>query len=239
MRFFTTRERQTFVYKLKSYIHIGRQEKKEIIDYMQDTFNKFKPAFEARLSRDKIWLENNTLHLEFELSNSLQSFHVTFFIPSHIVKLPLQIIGDYCILGMNTGQFWSLQPSFYDNIAQSYTCPIECFTSLANKNLKLFYSLLPSEIKYGSKGNFFHKFLSDTYPCFVINPPYTSNILTRVLQLIALKSSCHIYLALPSWPDLIALAEQLNPVSHTIVPVFDHITQKNIPYTVHLFFYKR
>lgn len=237
MRFFITHMRQTFIYKLSAYSHIGKQEKKEIVDYMQDTFNKFKPSFHVNLSYDKIWLDSNTLHLEFKhLQNA---FHVTFFIPSHIINLPILVLGDYCILGMNTGQFWSLQPSFYNTIAQTYHNPIECFTSLANKNLKLFYSLLPSEIKYGSKGNFFDKFLSDSYPCFVINPPYTSNILTRVLQLIALKSSCHIYLALPSWPDLIALAEQLNPISHSIVPVFDHITQKNIPYTVHLFFYKR
>lgn len=113
----------------------------------------------------------------------------------------------YIMIGFDTGQFWGLHPLFYNYIKTNYKRPIECFASPFNNNLEDYFSLLyPIDKYYGSKDDFFKKFLKVKYDVYIINPPFIESIIIKVLYFIEqklLNEKVEIFFLIPQWDDLI------------------------------------
>lgn len=125
-------------------------------------------------------------------------------------KLLAKLVIIYNMLGFETGQFWGLHPNFYNKISESYKDPMECFASPFNHNLKNYYSPVPKiDKKFGSSGNFFKKFPSAKNDCYVMNPPFVEDIISKVFtnSLTKLNESTDaeitIYYYLPYWQDML------------------------------------
>ena len=110
------------------------------------------------------------------------------------------------MIDYRSGQFWSVNKDFYLNFDNS----IECFSSLFNHTLNNFFSLFDEEIIYGSKGNFFSKFLESNYKYYLINPPFTESIILKMFDFIIKKiriikdiKEIVFILYLPGWYDII------------------------------------
>lgn len=124
-------------------------------------------------------------------------------------KLLSKLVLIYGMLGFETGQFWGLHPNFYKKIESSYENPMECFASPFNHNLQKYYSPVPKIDKhFGSKGNFFKKFLKSKNDCYVMNPPFVEDIMKNVFKMSLNKFSSSekeitIFYYLPYWKDMI------------------------------------
>jgi hypothetical protein len=159
-------------------------------------------------------------------------------------KMKCLLIIVYNILGFKTGQFWGLDPKFYEIINTNYKNPMECFASPFNNNLKNYYSPIPSLDKhFGSKGNFFKKFKKAKNDCFVMNPPFVEVIINKVLRMSLVKLKKYpeittIYY-LPNWHDIIdpfleTVRNKKYYCTHTVLGkgksyVYDYINKKRIP----------
>lgn len=160
-------------------------------------------------------------------------------------KLLSKLLLIYGILGFETGQFWGLHPEFYRKISENYEKPMECFASPFNHNLKKYYSPVPKIDKhFGSKGNFFKKFLKSGYDCYVMNPPFVEDIMKSVFDLSVTKldtttSDITIFYYLPNWQDMInPFMETLEKKGHYCrhhvfhkneTFVYDYINSKKYP----------
>jgi hypothetical protein len=140
----------------------------------------------------------------------------------------------YTMLGMQTGQFWGLLPSFYSEIRNQYSSALECFASPFNHSMDSFCSPFSSiEHPFGSVGDFFQVFPADTqYRAYVVNPPFVLPVMQRVFDYIVSKlascpkvetatSDCKsgivVILYLPNWQDVIVpFLERLRGVSDVI-----------------------
>jgi hypothetical protein len=118
-----------------------------------------------------------------------------------------ELILYYIILDYEHILFVGPNPKLYKIIEDNYKC-IECFASIFNHTCRDFYSALQLEKKFGSKGNFYDKFLLDTtYQVYLINPPYTNHILLNVYELVVRKvenSNATIIMYIPNWKHLTA-----------------------------------
>lgn len=243
MKYFDTK-RLEFVYltanisKFAHIYHVNYNDKKIIAQHMIELYNNFIPISHNLDSprREHVYVHDNKLHIKLFFAEYTIAY--TFNILSELKNYPIEIIIDYSIIGIDTGLFWSIQPSFYKKLDQNKS--IECFSSIFNRNLKYFYSLLPSEKKYGSQGNFFQKFLDDTsFTTYVINPPYTDTFFKLVIQLIKDKKShpCEIFLAAPNWDDIVLLIEQQLKARQVIQhsSIFDYYNNKYIHFPIRIY----
>lgn len=104
------------------------------------------------------------------------------------------------------GCFWSIPINAYRYLErEGFT--LECFASPLNHYLSRYYSMYPEvDSVFGSLGNFFDCFLDATDSKYVINPPFTSEICTRVVDLVMKKlsksESCTCLLYMPRWTNL-------------------------------------
>ena len=101
--------------------------------------------------------------------------------------------------------FWGLLPDVY-NIFTNDTKSIECFASPFNHTLNNYYSLLPIDKQFGSYGNFFDNFSKSDKTTYIMNPPFTEELISKLFDEIIKKLEkdikCCIYLYIPKWDDL-------------------------------------
>lgn len=102
--------------------------------------------------------------------------------------------------------FWSIPINAYRYLErEGFT--LECFASPLNYYLDRYYSMYPEvDGVFGSLGNFFDCFLEAPDTKYVINPPFTSEICSRVVDLVMEKLSkpepCTCLLYMPGWKNL-------------------------------------
>lgn len=116
---------------------------------------------------------------------------------------------NYLLLSYDSGQFISIDPKIKIFFSNKYgnDNTVECFSSIFNKTLKNFCTLLDIEKQFGSLGNFFH--LDKYFSCYLMNPPYTENMMNKlfyekIVNLIKIESkNILIVLIIPNWKDLI------------------------------------
>lgn len=165
--------------------------------------------------KTKILENDNSYKYHYNVSYNANNINKNLIIESDILKSNSifklskeikEILLVYTILGLDTGNFWGVIPNVYKYIANLYNNNIiECFASPFNHTLTNYYSVVKTDKKYGSKGNFFKRFLKDDYKCYVINPPFTEEIMNKVFDMIKIKlmkHKCSIYLYIPSWEDM-------------------------------------
>lgn len=121
-------------------------------------------------------------------------------------KIEKYLFLFYIMVGFDTGQFWGLHPDIYNFINNNFNNCIECFASPFNNNINDYFSLLyPIDKYYGSKGDFFSKFLNLNYNVYIINPPFIDTILLKVFDMIEEKlkyNNIQIFLYIPQWDDI-------------------------------------
>lgn len=120
----------------------------------------------------------------------------------------LRMALRYQNIGSDSLFFFSLVPRFWpflDNWVRENTKyePIECFSSPLNNNFPVFYSLfLDTDEKFGSLGDFLTP--KDRLPSsgfYIINPPYTDNILDAAAEKVLLSlEKVPNFSAILSWP---------------------------------------
>jgi len=104
------------------------------------------------------------------------------------------------------GCFWSIPINAYRYLErEGFT--VECFASPLNHYLDRYYSMYPEvDGIFGSLGNFFDMFLDATDTKYVINPPFTSEICNKVVDMTIKKLSkpepCTCLLYLPRWKHM-------------------------------------
>ena len=207
-------------YKLHK-IKVGKTEENDRIKY------KYKLIF----------YENNIRKKLFIMTEILKN-NIIFSSKKKIDKILLL----YTILGLNTGLFWGVDPRVYDYVMKVEPNSIECFASPFNHMLDNYYSLLDIDKKFGSSGNFFEKFMESKYNVYLINPPFTEDIISRVFieiekKLEKDKSNFAIYLYVPKWDDINIpfynkTKSKFHVMKHDLLSgqssVYDHINMKNI-----------
>ena len=150
----------------------------------------------------------------------------------------------YTMLGMQTGQFWGLPPTFLKSINSKWGSALECFASAFNHVLPSFCSLMaPYEHAYGSIGDFFSIFPNDkTFTTYAINPPFVLPIMLRTFSCVINKLSATrdvtIIMYLPNWQDVMEpFLEKLNAISDNVqvvkLPkgqslVYDYVQQRSM-----------
>lgn len=110
------------------------------------------------------------------------------------------------------GNHWSIPKKYYNYLY--YNCGVrnEGFASIINTKALLhpdskFCSIFPDlEGKYGSLGSFFHISIEDHSGNWIINPPYTEEIINRTIdklldQMGSLKTAKAFFVILPNWMD--------------------------------------
>lgn len=123
-------------------------------------------------------------------------------VPPHVHLL------TYAILGLGSGHFWGLTPEAYKEVRRRYgQRALECFASPYNHNLDRFYSLFPElDAPYGSVGSFFQNFPDDDrHDAYVINPPFTQDLMLRTFGMVAEKaptSSALFVIYVTNWTDI-------------------------------------
>jgi len=155
-----------------------------------------------------------TYEIEFNLNNNKMKYEINNILSNKIIKLInkssretfYKLMLYYIILDYERILFIGPDPQLYNYFDKNYKV-VECFASIFNHTCKNFYSLLDIEMEYGSKGNFFDKFLKDEYKMYLINPPYTEKILLNVFELIIqklkiVKQEIIIIMYLPNWTDI-------------------------------------
>lgn len=158
--------------------------------------------------------ESNVVKYKYKIKFIVNNIKKSIYITSEILKTNSifkfnkkidKILLLYTIIGLNTGLFWGIHPSLYHYIENIEEKSIECFASPFNHSLKNYYSLLEIDTKFNSKGNFFKNFIDSKYNVYLMNPPFTSEIISRVFIEIEKKleiDECHIYLYIPKWDDI-------------------------------------
>jgi len=150
-----------------------------------------------------------------------------------------KILLIYKILGLETGMFWGLNPKVY-SIFEDDPNAIECFASPFNHTLSNYYSVLPIDKAYGSKGNFFDRFLESKYTTYIMNPPFTAYLIVKMFDKIyekLEKDKCCIFVYIPKWDDLNdVFYDKINSkyriFKHNLLSntsyVYNYIEEKNI-----------
>jgi hypothetical protein len=156
---------------------------------------------------------NDIVNVNFDIKYNNTSINIYKNIPIKIYekikkkKVEKYLLFFYIMVGFDTGNFWGLNPKFYNYIKENYKTAIECFASPFNNNLDNFFSLIyPIDKYYGSKCDFFENFLKVKYDVYIINPPFVESIINRVLSLIEQKmksDNIQIFMYIPQWDDLI------------------------------------
>jgi hypothetical protein len=221
---------------------------------LDDTFNeltkykliRIKPEI---IENNNMYTYNYTIYYNINSDNSIKNKEIN--IKAEILKTNIifkkyknikEILLIYKILGLDTGNFWGVNPSVYKYIANIMNNNvIECFASPFNHSLDNYYSVVKTDKKYGSKGNFFKNFLKASYECYLINPPFTAEIMIKVFDMIKIKltkQECCIYLYIPTWEDLtIPFYEEIKKKYKILRHkwnigqsyVFDYHNNKNMP----------
>lgn len=179
--------------------------------------------------------------------SSILNLIIDVHVPLHIQKKlqpyknHVELIFIYKILGFDMGNFWGVSPRFYDIIVKNFHNPVECFASPFNNNLDNYFSALEIDKDFGAKGRFQDKFLEDTSETYIINPPFTKQIILDVMKLSTMKlklASCSLYFYLPYWVDIIdpfvdSLKKEYIVKEYVITAgtsfIYDYMLQKTIP----------
>lgn len=116
------------------------------------------------------------------------------------------LIERYSFIYTSPRFFWSISPDAYKVLENFSGDVVEAFASPFNNNLKGYCSLYPEDILFGALGNFFDVIASPstTRKRWVINPPFTNTIFTRVHDAIVehMKTSDdEYYFLMPEWPS--------------------------------------
>lgn len=124
----------------------------------------------------------------------------------------VRLVCYYTLLGLQTGQFWGLSPTFYKRVTDVDRASLECFGSPFNHVLPDYCSPMAAiDRAFGSVGNFFSVFPSDTtWSTYIINPPFVLSVMTTVFTAISTKlvmerkrnRRIRIIIYLPNWRDV-------------------------------------
>lgn len=130
----------------------------------------------------------------------------------------IRLIERYNFLPNSPNYFWSITPDAYKALttnAKDISEIIEGFASPFNNNIELYCSLYKSDKNFGSIGNFFDTILlrgmenqsveDFSVRRWIINPPFTNNILSMVHDAIMVRLNTfpddEYYFLLPDWPS--------------------------------------
>ena len=101
-----------------------------------------------------------------------------------------------------------------------------------------YYSLLDIDKQYGSQGNFFDNFMESKYTTYIMNPPFTSDIILKMFDYIKNKldvDKCCIYLYIPAWNDINdpfydEIKKKYTIIKHNLIPsksyVYNYIKEE-------------
>ena len=178
---------------------------------------------------------------------------VTIKIGDYTIKLPVKLYNKlYRVRNVDlihnmliryapyiSSSFWSIPQEAY-KVLKRRGFSMECFASPLNHNLNSYFSLFPdTDRPFGSSGNFFSDFLDCKVRGYVINPPFTANMLTATVELCVKKltnSKCTILFYAPKWAHLKQTYEKLYEFPYQVLfpeanthYVYDHISGHKAP----------
>ena len=195
--------------------------------------------FVETLSIDNKYIYTFKINYLFKNKHMVTTIHSQLLKSNIIYKTSLSI-GNilllYNILGLNSGIFWGLLPQVYNLFINNNS--MECFASPFNHTLNNYYSLLDIDKQYGSQGNFFDNFMESKYTTYIMNPPFTSDIILKMFDYIKNKldvDKCCIYLYIPAWNDINdpfydEIKKKYTIIKHNLIPsksyVYNYIKEE-------------
>ncbi len=149
-------------------------------------------------------------------------------------NLVVPMLLNYNNVSISGGQQWSVPPKFFELIYKRWNVFFEGFASPLNSRALgtekgKFFSLFPSDIPFGSMGNFFENILNVKSKTgnLIVNPPFERNIIDKLIEMIPLLQDIFdcIFVILPDWKDMPSI-KVLTYLSKNVI----HLEEENHQY---------
>lgn len=187
--------------------------------------------------KQKVHVGENQIMLFPEFSTIRVSVSKSIWLQKFPRDELIKLYQRYGFMHPNTPFYWSIHPSFYQAISIYNT--IEGFASPFSKNLRQWCSRYPGDRVFGALGDFFDviKEWEDEWTLWVINPPYTLYLFTKVLDAVKQRRLTHpkdeyIFL-LPVWEGLdiynyVQSCGKIYDLKAGTYKIFEHSTDRDL-----------